>query len=84
MSRKLESEKFQRAFDAYFWKWWMVIGILYFIAFSLYTILIFKDIAAYIITKNCKEKKAILTVENTWRNRAAGNLITSEGNLSYT
>ena len=45
MSRTLESEKFQRAFDAYFWKWWMVIGILYFIAFSLYTILIFNRVS---------------------------------------
>lgn len=41
MSTTLESEKFQKTFDAYFWKWWMVIGILYFIAFSMYIVLIF-------------------------------------------
>ena len=41
MSKTLESEKFQKAFDAYFWKWWMVLGILYCVVFSLYVILIF-------------------------------------------
>lgn len=45
MSKTLESEKFQRVFDAYFWKWWMVMGILYLIAFSLYTILIFNKVS---------------------------------------
>lgn len=45
MSKTLEAEKFQKAFDAYFWKWWIVIGILYLIAFSLYTILIFNRVS---------------------------------------
>ena len=40
MSRTLESVKFQKTFDAYFWRLWMIIGILYFLAFSVYTILI--------------------------------------------
>ncbi len=41
MSRKVEPERFQKTFDAYFLKWWMVIGILYFVAFSVYIVLIF-------------------------------------------
>ncbi len=41
MSKTLSSERFQKTFDAYFWKWWMVIGILYFVVFSVYTVLLF-------------------------------------------
>ena len=41
MSKTFSSERFQKTFDSYFWKWWMVIGILYFVVFALYTVLIF-------------------------------------------
>ena len=41
MSKTLSSERFQKTFDAYFWKWWMVIGLLYFVVFSVYTVLLF-------------------------------------------
>ena len=41
MSRIFSSERFQKTFDAYFWKLWMVIGILYFVVYSLYIVLIF-------------------------------------------
>ena len=41
MSKTFSSERFQKTFDAYFWKWWMVIGILYFVVFSVSTVLLF-------------------------------------------
>ena len=42
MSETANFEQFKKIFDAYFWKWWMVVGILmllvYLLAFGLYTI----------------------------------------------
>ena len=40
MSQTSRSEIFQETFDAYFWKCWLIIGVLYLVAFSLYTVLI--------------------------------------------
>ena len=41
MSNTFSPERFQKTFDSYFWKWWMVIGILYLVVFSLYMVMIF-------------------------------------------
>ena len=42
MAETSNFEQFKEAFDSYFWKWWMVVGILmllvYLLAFGLYTI----------------------------------------------
>ena len=44
MSEMSNFEQFKKTFDAYFWKWWKVVGILmvlvYLLAFGLYTIAI--------------------------------------------
>ena len=36
MSKEMCAKKFQKTFDAYFWRWWIVGGISYVLAFSLF------------------------------------------------
>ena len=36
MSKELCAKTFQKTFDAYFLKWWIVVGIIYLLAFSLF------------------------------------------------